>query len=376
MVSTRPIRNRSDWASIQAGTVVNAAVNPITAAAAGGATASAGKDLLRNAATPRIEAAEGKPATGSIVAYNGDLMRVHGYGAVVVDLAQLEITAQTVLLADHDASLRGIVGYGQAKITGGQLTVAGRLSESTEAGRQIIALARDGFEFEASVGVVPTELARVAGGENVEINGRTITAPAGGLAIACAGRLREVSILPLGADGTTSVDISATEGKDPMPAPVLNEQEIRAQERERITNIEQACKPGRAGWGSAQQHVDALKAQAFYGTISGNAASFAARNHPRGAAGVCPGFRRRVHSRQPNVCASRVCRMAQRTNRRAETRDRQGQQNVFLFFLPDRCSRHTPTQGPLQTERPGLSFAKKTRRSNRRMRRMIPFAAI
>ena len=169
-----------------------------TAPAAAGVTASAGKELLLTAASARIEAAEGKPATVSIVAYNGDLMRVPGYGAVVVDLGQLDISAQTVLLADHDASLRGIVGYGQAKITGGQLTVEGRLSESTETGRQIIALARDGFEFEASVGVVPTELSRVAGGESVEINGRTITAPDGGLAIVRAGRLREVSILPPG----------------------------------------------------------------------------------------------------------------------------------------------------------------------------------
>jgi hypothetical protein len=96
-----------------------------------------------------------------ITAYSGGLMNVPGWGPLVIDLAGLDLSAlQVGILADHDASLNGIIGHGEAVVRDGKLLVAGTLA-GTDAARQVIALAKTGFAFQASVGVTPKETERV-----------------------------------------------------------------------------------------------------------------------------------------------------------------------------------------------------------------------
>ena len=105
----------------------------------------------------QIQAAAGKakPATIAAMAYSGGFMRVPTWGVVALDLAGLDSSGPIQILTDHDATLSGVLGTGQAEVRGGKLYVSGILSRASEAARQIIALYADGVRFEASVGVEP-----------------------------------------------------------------------------------------------------------------------------------------------------------------------------------------------------------------------------
>jgi hypothetical protein len=218
----------------------------------------------------------------SIVAYTGDLIQVPVWGRVAFDLSGLEIGEQIPLLADHDASLEGVVGRGTARVVGGkELVIEGTLSTATDAGRQVIDLAREGHKLRASVGINPTAIRSVREGERVAVNGRTLVAPAGGFRLVEKGRLREVSILPLGADDGSNVDVAArhvaTSKEHPMTLPVAEPvvqsvEELRAAqaaETDRIAGIRKICASGHAeieakaiaeGWDLSKAELAVLRA--------------------------------------------------------------------------------------------------------------------
>jgi len=227
-------------------------------------------DLLLTASEVGIEAgSEPNRPRISILAYSGGLMRVPAWGDVALDLDGLDASGQIALLADHDARVSGVVGHGTAEASDGKLLVSGVLSGAGEAAKQIVVMTRGGFQFQASVGVTPTEHERVRPGEAVEVNGRTLSA-AGGFTLVRKGKLREVSVTPLGADANTSVAIAASR-KDRkrvnMDVQDVDEQAIRADERERLNQIESICRGPGGGWGANQTKVDELKASAISGEI-------------------------------------------------------------------------------------------------------------
>lgn len=226
-------------------------------------------ELILSAAEVEIEAA-GKDARPkiSVVAYTGRIMRVPGWGDIAIDLAGLEAGGQVPLLADHDATVGSVVGHGQPEVAGGRLVVSGVVSGAGEPARHVVEMARGGFQFQASVGVAPTEHERVKPNQSVEINGRSLSSP-GGFTLVRKGRLREVSITPLGADAETSVAIAASrQGRSNMPD-IANEDQIRADERDRLKQIETTCRPiGERDWGPLQKRVDEMKAKAVAGEMT------------------------------------------------------------------------------------------------------------
>jgi phage head maturation protease len=203
-------------------------------------------ELLLSAAEVEIQAA-GKPPSVTIVAYTGGLMVVPGWGPVVIDLAGIDASAEQIgILADHDATLKGIVGHGKAGVIEGKLLVQGTITPSTEAARQVVELAKAGFRFQASVGVAPSDYERVRLGEQVQVNGRAIRAPASGFTLVKASVLKEVSIVAIGADANTSVAIAANGKEKSMTSEnaTLTAEQVRAEalaETNRITAIRRAC---------------------------------------------------------------------------------------------------------------------------------------
>lgn len=236
-------------------------------------TTIATDNLLLTAPEVAIEAGgEPKKPRISIVAYTGGMMRVPGWGDVAINLDGLDASGQVPLLADHDARVGGVVGHGEASVIDGRLIVAGVMSGAGEAARQIVEMTTGGFSFQASVGVEPVEHERIAAGTKVEVNGRSLSSPRG-FALVKRGRLREVSITPLGADPGTRVSIAASQRiaeRATMNTDVLSidEQAIRADERDRINRIEAVCAGPVGGWGANQERVDALKASALAGDVS------------------------------------------------------------------------------------------------------------
>ncbi|MEX0774676.1 MAG: hypothetical protein WD042_03060 [Phycisphaeraceae bacterium] len=167
-------------------------------------------DLLHLQASATIEAAAGKTPRVEISAYDGGVMVVAGFGPVAVDLAGMELPPRLNLLADHESVIGSIVGTATPAVAGGRtLTASGTLSSATPAGQTIIALHRDGVTFEASIGAEPVERRFVREKENIVVNGRSITAEVGGFLLVTKSRLKEISVVPVGASANTAVSIAA-----------------------------------------------------------------------------------------------------------------------------------------------------------------------
>lgn len=231
------------------------------------------ENILLAATEVAIEASAGsaKRPKISIVAYSGGVMRVPGWGDVALDLDGLDAAGQIPLLADHDASVGGVVGHGEAAIRDGRLIVAGIMSGAGPAAQQIVEMSKGGFAFQASVGVEPAEHEPVRAGETAEVNGRTLVTRSG-FTLVRRGRLREVSITPLGADAGTSVAIAASRTKERIQMNTevqkIDEAAIRASERDRLKQIEAVCAAPTGGWGAAGSRVEELKASAIAGEIT------------------------------------------------------------------------------------------------------------
>ena len=149
------------------------------------------------------------PATINISAYSGGVMSVPGFGAVVVDLAGLKSKESIPILADHENRLSAVIGAGRPTNKGQKLQLSGTISRSSVIGQQVIDLARDGVQLQASIGATPMSTKRVQANTPTTVNGRTIRSSSSFLLISKA-KLREVSIVPAGADDTTSVEIAAS----------------------------------------------------------------------------------------------------------------------------------------------------------------------
>lgn len=165
-----------------------------------------------------IEAAEGKPPRIDILAYDGGVMNVPGFGPVVVDLAGMEIAKTISFLRDHENTVDSLVGQGEARIEAGKLHASGFITDDTAAGQSVIKLSkptngRPAVKFQASIGAAVHAKREIRAGETVSVNGRRITASGAGFTLVSKSLLREVTVCVLGCDPGTSVSIAAKEGK-------------------------------------------------------------------------------------------------------------------------------------------------------------------
>jgi hypothetical protein len=160
--------------------------------------ASEALELLAGAA-----ASGDKPALKrfKITAYTGGPMNV-GYGApVVVDLAGMEVPHQNIpILRDHDHSQ--IVAHADSvEKTPQRLKLAGVMSGVGPAAQEVVALAANGFPWQASIGASVQKMERIADGESVTVNGKSVDGPA---YVARNTVLGETSFVAMGADCHTS----------------------------------------------------------------------------------------------------------------------------------------------------------------------------
>ena len=232
---------------------------------------------------------EGKePANGNkamrINAYNGGLINV-GWGLPVgVELSGLtwrDDSAIPVLCLHDQHSIDAICGQTK-KITadGKSLTVEADFMPVTEEAKKIHELAKAGYRFQASVGVTPDDVLYVEDGVKAVLNGAEVE---GECYIVRAGVLNEVSIVPLGADGSTATAIAAAsqtgkEGNMPeikkeveagKPAETVTVEAALKAERDRVSSISKVCE-GHAdimaqavseGWTAEKAELACLKAE-------------------------------------------------------------------------------------------------------------------
>jgi len=151
-------------------------------------------------------------------------MQVSGfYSPVIVDLAGLKASRGKIpILLDHDTSQ--IIGQTDADgihIDASGVDLAGTITgegDATPAGR-VIAHAKNGFEWQASIGASIVRQEFLKAGEKAVVNGREITGP---ILIARESRLYETSFVAIGADHQTTAAVAAADslgnpkGVEPM----------------------------------------------------------------------------------------------------------------------------------------------------------------
>jgi hypothetical protein len=172
-----------------------------------------------------IQAKEGgqsKAPAIEIEAYNGGPMNIAGYRfPVVVDVAGVEGYGRSIpILRDHNATR--VVGHGVAHAHGNRsMRLRGVFSVDNADSREIIDSSKHGFPWQASIGLQPIRIQQVFEDDSTHVNGADMPGP---LYVIREGKLKEVSIVALGADDSTSARVAAAEAKKVAPkmAPVLS----------------------------------------------------------------------------------------------------------------------------------------------------------
>jgi hypothetical protein len=194
--------------------------------------------LLTTAVRVDIEAAAGEGATPSfrINAYTGAPMRLNGYQHLVsVDLATFKAERQSIpVLRSHDDDR--VVGHTTSIVVGADgIEAAGVVSGTGADAAEVVANAKRGFGWQASIGAQPGQVDFVPVGKTASVNGRTVKGPH---FIARNAELSEISFVARGADKNTSAAITARKDS-PMPSELETENavdEVTA-ERDRVGAI-------------------------------------------------------------------------------------------------------------------------------------------
>ncbi|MCE9530359.1 MAG: hypothetical protein K8T89_04390 [Planctomycetes bacterium] len=239
-------------------------------------------------------------ASGSVlprfhmVAYTGAPMRVAGWRhPVILDLAGLSIPSQSRPIRFGHDPLSGVGHSDAIRVENGQLTATGVISRDTPAAREVVASAKNGFPWQASVGAGVEEFEFVKENQQVLVNGQSHTGPINVIRKATLG---EISFVDLGADGRTSANVAAQDDTAPIavpestppviPAsaersmvisppvaiPTITSDEVRAQalaETNRITAVRRLCagrhieiegQAIRDGWDANRTELEILRA--------------------------------------------------------------------------------------------------------------------
>lgn len=145
-------------------------------------------------------------------ANSGGVIKNHWYwGNFIIDMKGIEIGRQDKpALRDHMGNK--IVGWTEEiKADKDGIFAQGTYSKTTDDGKEVRALAEEGFPWQASVYIPPLRIERIEEGEEVEVNGHTFAGPG---TIFRKSVLREVSFCALGADENTSASMLKERGED------------------------------------------------------------------------------------------------------------------------------------------------------------------
>lgn len=141
------------------------------------------------------------------VAYSGGTFRqAWDVRDMAVDLSGMEISSQIPLLLSHMNWPNCRLGVVAAVHDGKQLTVQGGIDLSDEQGRDIAEKGRK-YDWQLSIGADVIEAVAVPDGEERTANGRTFKGP---ILMVTKSKLREVSVVAVGADADTHLRIAAS----------------------------------------------------------------------------------------------------------------------------------------------------------------------
>ena len=145
-------------------------------------------------------AADGKTKLPRVrmTAYNGGPVNGKFYHPFTIDISGVKNKQQIPLLYKHDDEIGHSTSV-RKKLN--SIEILGVLSVPSDDARKVAGASANGFKYQASVGIDVEVLAFVQRGASASVNGRTVKGPH---YIARKSTLLESSVLPNGADGTTS----------------------------------------------------------------------------------------------------------------------------------------------------------------------------
>ncbi|MDD5699372.1 MAG: hypothetical protein PHH77_12225 [Victivallaceae bacterium] len=173
-----------------------------------------------------IEAANGggNPKVAGL-AYGGGKMNLPGWKyPVVVDLAGLEIPEQVPLLANHENKVASRVGMVAAKVVNNTLEIEGDIVAKGDQADDIVAQSKAGADWQLSIGAEVKKSELVKGKRTV--NGQEQTGPFYHIG---ESTLREISVIPVGADGGTKLKVAASFNIGEGPKEIKAEEQIEEQ---------------------------------------------------------------------------------------------------------------------------------------------------
>ena len=161
-----------------------------------------------------------KPVRCTGVAYSGGSFR-QWWSALpcYVDLSGMRLAEQVCLMYDHDYDPECRLGVIEAKNDGKTLTIDGEFDTGNPIAQSIIRAGKK-FAWQLSIGAENVKVERVDDGTVETINGNTVNGPA---LVVRESVLREVSIVAIGADAKTSMEIRAS-----LMAPEPDEHVVQA----------------------------------------------------------------------------------------------------------------------------------------------------
>ena len=161
-----------------------------------------------------------KPVRCTGVAYSGGSFR-QWWSALpcYVDLSGMRLAEQVCLMYNHSYDPECRLGVIEAKNDGKTLTIDGEFDTGNPLAQSIIRAGKK-FAWQLSIGAENVKLERVDDGTVETINGNTVNGPA---LVIRESILREVSIVAIGADAKTSMEIKAS-----LMAPEPDEHVVQA----------------------------------------------------------------------------------------------------------------------------------------------------
>lgn len=147
----------------------------------------------------------------SLTAYTGAVMSVGGfYSPIIVDLAGLKAERDRIpILLNHDAGQ--VIGQTDGiTIDSSGARMTGVITGEDGPALTVITHAKNGFQWQASIGASVVRQEFLKAGEKAVVNSREVSGP---LVIAREARLFETSFVAIGADGQTSASVAASKSQ-------------------------------------------------------------------------------------------------------------------------------------------------------------------
>lgn len=159
------------------------------------------KDLIFSDHEQFADIADDRTFSG--IAYSGKMIKGHPFwGDLIFDVSSMKSKPKIPILFNHD--MEKIVGSGKLTFTN-EVKVSGNISSVTEHGKYLYELIKgEGFPMQESVYIEPETIRNLQKNETMTVNGQEVSGPA---TIFMGGKIKEVSLTPLGADSETSTTI-------------------------------------------------------------------------------------------------------------------------------------------------------------------------